>query len=126
MGTDWEEGKILIHKNVNYPGAGSPGPKLLLGAVITDITDAIKNSTGLPENNGVYLEHVPAGSSADSAGFMTGDIILAFNGDPVENVTTFLPMFYGRPWGEVPVVVFRHGNKVLKTFTTPVRIKQPV
>ena len=93
--------------------------------MITDITDAIKNHTGLPENNGVYLEHVPAGSGADSAEFMTGDVILVFNGDPVEDVATFLPLFDGRPWEEVPVVVFRQGNKVLKTFTLPVRIKQP-
>jgi hypothetical protein len=118
MGPDWEEGRIIIHKNTEYPGAGSPDPKHMLGAVITDITGSIRDYTGLADNSGVYLEHVPASSSANSAGFMTGDVILAFNGDPVEDVVTFLPMFVGRPWGDVPVIVLRDDNKVMITIAT--------
>ena len=94
-----------------------------MGAVIVDINDSISNYTGRPEKSGIYLEKVPVGSNADSVGFITGDIIIAFNGDPVENVDTFLPLFESRPLGEVPVVVLRKGNIVLINFTTPVRIK---
>ncbi|GAG46291.1 unnamed protein product, partial [marine sediment metagenome] len=125
IGPDWEEGRIIVHKNTEYTGAGSPDPKHLLGAVITDITGSIRDHTGLPDNSGVYLEHVPTGSGADYAGFITSDVILAFNGDPVEDVVTFLPLFEGRPWGEVPLVIFRRGNRILKTFVTPAGIKQP-
>jgi len=124
IGPDWEEGRIIIHKNVDYPGVGSPCPKNFMGAVIVDINDSISNYTGRPENSGIYLEKAPVGSNADSVGFITGDIIIAFNGDPVENVDTSLPLFESRPLGEVPVVVFRKGNKVMLTITTFVRMKK--
>jgi hypothetical protein len=119
IGPDWAEGRIVIHKNAYYPDAGPPATKYMMGAVITDVSDTIEGLTGIKADYGVYLEDVPPGSDAGKAGFMTGDVILAFNGDPVKDIETFSPRFEARPWGAVPVVILRNGHKLVRTVFTP-------
>jgi len=58
------------------------GAKPALGVLTIDITQAIKNQFGFPVT-GVYVDSVTQGSTADTIGIKSGDIITAFNGDSV-------------------------------------------
>jgi len=56
-----------------------------LGIRGTDITEAMKKQFKLSVDKGVIISQVEAGSPADKAGLKKYDVIVAINGQPVEN-----------------------------------------
>lgn len=56
-----------------------------LGVAIQEVTPQIAKGLGLKEAKGALVSEVMAGSPAEKAGFHTGDVILAFNGQAVED-----------------------------------------
>jgi serine protease Do len=57
----------------------------LLGVNIQDVTEALAQSFGRQDTNGALVSQVVPGGPADKAGVKSGDIILEFNGTPVES-----------------------------------------
>lgn len=57
-----------------------------LGVHIQEVTEEIAESLEMKQTGGALIAGVQPNSPADDAGFKTGDVILEFNGEPVEKV----------------------------------------
>jgi serine protease Do len=56
-----------------------------LGVYLGDITKDVAESLGLPRAEGSLVGRIEKGGPADAAGLRAGDIILGFNGKPIDN-----------------------------------------
>ena len=81
-----------------------------LGIQIGNVTKDIAESLGLPKAQGAQVSKVEAGTPADKAGLKAGDIILKFNGTPIEK-SSDLPRLVGntKPGTKSTVTVWRGG-----------------
>jgi hypothetical protein len=53
--------------------------------------DPSPSAAGTPSETGVILMEVPDTSDAAKAGFLAGDVLLAFNGKPIKELKDLLP-----------------------------------
>jgi len=92
-----------------------------LGVLIQEITPELAQSFSLDKPHGALVGQVMADGPAQKAGVKTGDIITAFNGQPVRT-SSDLPLMVGRtrPGTPTPLVVIRDG----KEQTLTVQIEQ--
>ncbi len=79
-----------------------------LGVVIQEVTKDLADSLGLPKPAGAVIASVERGGPADKAGFEPGDVILKFDGKPV-NTSNDLPRLVAatKPGSKVNVQVWR-------------------
>ena len=84
-----------------------------LGVKIQAVTDEIAESLALDNTHGALVADVTAAGPAEKAGILSGDIIIEFNGRPV-NTMRDLPKFVAEtPIGDkVPLKVLRKGKEV--------------
>ena len=83
-----------------------------LGVIIQDITAELADSFGLKDTRGVLVPEVTEDSAADKAGLKAGDIIVEFNGQPVEKVNVLQSrVAMLKPGTKVKVVVLRDGKR---------------
>lgn len=82
-----------------------------LGVLIQDVTHELAESFGMKRPRGALVAKVLPGSPAERAGFKVGDIVLEFNGRPV-NESSSLPPIVGstRVDTAVPVKILRSGD----------------
>ncbi len=83
-----------------------------IGVVIQEVTRDLATSFGLDRARGALVNSVEKGSPAEKAGIEPTDIIVGFNGKPVES-SSDLPRLVGstRPGSQASVEVWRKGNK---------------
>jgi serine protease Do len=83
-----------------------------IGVVIQEVTRDLATSFGLDRPRGALVNSVEKGSPADKAGVEATDIILAFDGKPVES-SSDLPRIVGstRPGAQAGVEVWRKGAR---------------
>jgi serine protease Do len=83
-----------------------------LGVQIQALTPELAKSFRLENTNGVLVASVEPGSPADKAGLQAGDVILTFNGKPVQNANE-LPRVVAatKPGTTVALEVWRGGAK---------------
>ena len=55
-----------------------------IGVTVQAVDGALAKSFGLPKPEGALVANVEKGSAADKAGLQPGDVILSFNGNPVQ------------------------------------------
>src|SRR5512139_1128741 len=81
-----------------------------IGVVIQEVTRDLATSFGLDRPRGALVNSVEKGSPADKAGVEATDIILKFDGKPVDS-SSDLPRIVGatRPGTSAPVEVWRKG-----------------
>jgi serine protease Do len=83
-----------------------------LGVTIQDITPDLAESFKLKDTKGVLVPDVSADSAAAKAGLKAGDIIVAFDGQPVEKAAEFQRrVAMKKPGSEVEITVLRDGKK---------------
>ena len=84
-----------------------------LGVKIRQVTEEVADSVGLGKDRGAFVEDVTAGSPAQKSRFQAGDVILSFNGKPIEEMH-FLPRIVAETkiGSTVPVVVWREGKEI--------------
>lgn len=89
-----------------------------LGVVIQPVSRDLAESFGLDEPRGSLIAEVAPDSPASNAGLQAGDIILAVNGNKVDESST-LPRLIGRlaPGDEIELNVLRSGERVTETVT---------
>lgn len=82
-----------------------------IGVQIDQVSKDLAESLGLGRAQGALVRSVESGSPADKAGIEAGDIILRFDGKPIERPTD-LPRMVGntKPGTRSAVTVFRRGN----------------
>jgi serine protease Do len=84
-----------------------------LGVHIQSVTDEIADSLSMENNKGALIADINKGGPADKAGIRSGDVVLMFDGKPVENMRQ-LPKIVSRTDIDrtVDVVVLRQGKKL--------------
>ena len=82
-----------------------------IGVGIAEVTKDVAEPLGLPRAAGALVRSVEAGGPAEKGGLEAGDIILRFDGKPIEK-STDLPRIVGntRPGSKVGVQVWRKGQ----------------
>lgn len=85
----------------------------LLGVRIQDLTAELAESFGLDKDTkGVLIPSVSEDSSADKAGIQQGDIIVEFEGKPVEKAKDLMNRVAGlKPGTRVSIIVLRDGKR---------------
>jgi serine protease Do len=81
-----------------------------IGVVIQEVTKELAESFGLPKAAGALVNSVDKGTPADKAGIEASDVILKFDGKPIES-SQDLPRIVAqtRPGSKVPVQVWHKG-----------------
>jgi len=84
-----------------------------LGVQISEVTRDVADSLGLGTARGAEVAMVEPGGPAEKGGIKVGDIILKFNGEPIET-TRDLPRLVGaaKVGSRATVVVWRRGNQI--------------
>jgi len=83
-----------------------------LGVMIQPVTQEIANSFGLEEAVGTLVADVLTGGPAEEAGFKRGDIIIEFDGQPIDGPNTLRNIVAQTEVGKVvDVVVIRDGKE---------------
>jgi len=96
-----------------------------LGVDIQDLTPELSEYFGLKNTKGVLIPNVREGSAAEKAGLKPADIILEFNGKPVESATELQnSVAMLEPGREVKIVLFRDGKK--QTITAELDKRPPL
>lgn len=82
-----------------------------IGVQIDQVTKDVAESIGLGKPQGALVRSVESGSPADKAGVEAGDIIVRFDGKPIEKATD-LPRMVGntKPGSKSVLTVFRRGG----------------
>jgi len=96
-----------------------------LGLVPQDITASMAEHLGLKDTKGVIISEITEGSAADKAGLKHNDVILEFNGKPVESEDKFrrrVAML--KPGTRVKIVVWCDGKR--KTLTAKLEKRPPL
>ncbi|MEO0078562.1 MAG: trypsin-like peptidase domain-containing protein [candidate division WOR-3 bacterium] len=82
-----------------------------LGAVVSDITAALRTNFNLAYRRGVVVTRVKPGSIAETIGMAPGDVILMAQGKRVSSAAAFARQ-YARPSGTLDIVIDRGGEQI--------------
>ena len=82
-----------------------------IGVQIGQVTREVAESIGLGKQQGALVTGVESGSPADKAGIEAGDIIIRFEGKPIDKLAD-LPRMVGntKPGTKSAITVFRRGH----------------
>ncbi|ELR71795.1 HtrA protease/chaperone protein [Fulvivirga imtechensis AK7] len=84
----------------------------LLGIRIGDVNSNLAQAQGLSVVSGVFVSYVNKNSSAEEAGILPGDVIVAINQAKVTNVSELQEQVArNRPGDKIQVTYLRNGNK---------------
>lgn len=104
-------------------------PEAWLGVYTQPLTEDLATYWGLDRTGGIVVATVVAGSPAERAGFLRGDIIIEFDGTPIRakldrDVFSFTRLVREKGVGQtVPVVVLRDGKEQTINLTLESRPK---
>jgi serine protease Do len=83
-----------------------------LGVMVGPVDDSAVKALRLPDSEGGLVAQVSPGSGAEKAGIQPGDIILAYDGQPIRTAADLPPLVgMTKPGSKVPVEVLRGGKK---------------
>lgn len=95
-----------------------------LGVGVQQLTEELAASFGLKEAKGALVSEVMEGSPAAAAGIKRGDILLAYGGRAVEQVSDLPRAVAATPVGQkVPVKIFR-GGKTMEVQVTVAKLEE--
>ncbi|OJY69903.1 MAG: protease [Sphingobium sp. 66-54] len=84
-----------------------------LGIQISQLSDDLAESLGLPKNRGEFVQSVESGQNADKAGIKAGDVIVKINGQEVTPDNTLSYIVSSLPVGSaVPIELIRNGKRM--------------
>ncbi|HYD97288.1 MAG TPA: Do family serine endopeptidase [Noviherbaspirillum sp.] len=84
-----------------------------IGVQLQELTQDIAASLGMKNAQGALVAAVQRGGPADKAGIQPGDVVVSFNGQPVQTTADLARLVGGtKPGTAVPVQVLRDGKTV--------------
>ena len=87
-----------------------------IGVTIQKVNAATAKALGLPDSKGALVGDVMAGDPADKGGIKSGDVVLALNGQPIDDNEHLLrKVALLAPGKEAVFTVWREGKKLEKT-----------
>lgn len=89
--------------------------KAFTGAETAEVTEEVAKMEGLKDLNGVFIESVRKGSSADKAGLESGDVIIALNGRAVNNKSSYDELMSALSPGDKVAVEFKRNRRFYNT-----------
>lgn len=90
----------------------------MLGVNIQNITDDTAKALDITDRSGILVSNVKKGSAADKAGVLRNDIIVAINGEKVEDSNVLRNKVAGSlPGSEIKLTVIREGKQMDLTAT---------
>ena len=95
-----------------------------LGVGVQEVTQSLAKSFGLDRPRGALVSQVEPGSPAEKGGLKPGDVIVAFDGKPIEQSNQLPPLVAQvKPGSPAKMDVWRNGRQ--ETLTLPVGAMQP-
>ena len=89
-----------------------------LGVIVQTVTPELADTFGLDEKKGALVADIDQDGPAAKAGIQKGDIIIAFDGQEIEEMSQLPLVVAQTPVGKkVTVVLLRNGKKVNKSVT---------
>lgn len=90
----------------------------MLGVNIQNVTDDLAKSLEIEQRSGVIVSNVRPGSAAEKAGIKRNDLIIAINGEKIEDSNVLRNKVAGSlPGSEIKVTVLRGGSQMDFTAT---------
>lgn len=84
----------------------------MLGIGIQNITDDIAKALDLKDTTGILVSSVKAGSAADKAGIKRNDIVIAINGEKIEDSNVLRNKVAGTmPGNSIKITIIRDGKE---------------
>ncbi len=96
-----------------------------IGVIAQTITPVLAEALHLDRDWGVIVADVASGSAASVAGIEIKDIVLSFEGKPLENARQFGVNIYRHPGESVTLELLRGGQKITKQVAVMERPKDP-
>ncbi|HSA34207.1 MAG TPA: Do family serine endopeptidase [bacterium] len=114
MGIGFAVPSNMIKNITDQLRGGKKIKRAMMGVNIQDLTPELAKHLGLPENQaGVLLSSVAKGSPAEKAGMRKGDVVVSFDGKPVESSAQLRNLVAFSAFDrKIPVVVSRDGKQV--------------
>jgi serine protease Do len=89
-----------------------------LGVGVQEVTQSLAKSFGLDRPRGALVSQVEPGSPAEKGGLKPGDVIVAFNGKPIEQSNQLPPLVAQvKPGSPAKMDVWRNGRQETLTFS---------
>jgi membrane-associated protease RseP (regulator of RpoE activity) len=95
------------------------GHKPMLGVQLVHVTDELREHLGSEEGTGTLVSKIVAGSPAEDAGIAVGDLIVAVDGEPVEDAGDIREALHGEEGETFDVEVIRDRRRMSITVTIP-------
>ncbi|MCE7993750.1 MAG: PDZ domain-containing protein [Roseivirga sp.] len=92
--------------------------KAYIGAQTAEVTEEVAKMEGLKDLNGVFVESVTKGSTADNAGLESGDVITTLNGKAVNNKSSFDELMSALSPGDQVDIEFKRNRRFYDTSLT--------
>ncbi len=89
-----------------------------LGVSVLTLTPEIADDLGLTVDEGALVREVYPGMSADRAGIVSGDVITAINGEPVDQERTLPERLYPYEVGDVVTITLLRGEEEIELQAT--------
>ena len=80
------------------------------GAKVIAISDEVRERLKLESESGAVIELVIPGSTAEGAGFKSGDVLLSLNGAKIEGANELVRAIAGRKANASVAIAFRRGD----------------
>ena len=93
----------------------------MLGVQLTGVTPELRRHLGGDEDTGVLVAKVLEGTPAEEAGILVGDMIVAVDGEPVEDAGDIRHALHGKSGETVEVEVIREGARQRVDIVLPER-----
>ena len=89
-----------------------PIPRPFIGVGLTDINESWLDELGLDSTDGTIITQVQADSSASRAGLRPYDVIVAMDGEPIENTQQFIERIQQSEIGQrISLTIIRDGQR---------------
>ena len=117
---------VMINEDGKERVIEGDGPMVrrgFLGVGLTELTPELRTHFGVPEESGVMVSKVEAGSPAEKAGLKVGDIISRIDGKPVDSSWEVSSKVREYEEGQqAPLEVWRNGK--VMTLTAAIMLKE--